>query len=117
VVASLVNIDAVKFGELVINGKVYYSDMIVFWDGKVRFRKKSHVFDMKEFRSLMRRKPDSMVVGTGLAGIVGVPDDVRKAAAASGVKLFIDVSANAVEIFNGLVKTGRKAVAVIHTTC
>jgi len=114
---GMVNIDAVKFGELKIDGKIYYSDMIVWWDGKMEFRKKSHVFDMAEFKRVLRRKPKAIVIGTGIAGIVKVPEDVRKTSKRKKIKLFIDISGNAIDIFNGLAKTGKKAVAIIHTTC
>lgn len=112
----MVNIDAVKFGELKIDGKIYYSDMVVWWDGKIEFRKKSHIFGMEEFKRLLRRKPNSIVIGTGLVDIVNVPDDVREAAKNKKVKLFIDLSINAVDIFNGLVNTRKRPVAMIHTT-
>ncbi|MCK4496953.1 MAG: hypothetical protein KAU24_02075 [Candidatus Aenigmarchaeota archaeon] len=113
----MVNIDAVKFGELEIDGKIYYSDMTVWWDGKIEFRKKSHVFDMPEFKKVLKRKPDSIVIGTGLAGIVKVPDDVREIAKIKKIKIFVDTSSKAIDIFNGLAKIGKKAVAIIHTTC
>ncbi len=113
----MVNIDGVKFGELEIDGKIYYSDMIVWWDGKIEFRKKSHIFGMPEFKKVFKRKPNAIVIGTGLAGIVKVSNDVKKIIKNKKIKLFVDVSSNAVDIFNGLVKTGKKAVAIIHTTC
>jgi hypothetical protein len=112
-----VNIDGVKFGELKINKKIYYSDMIVWWDGKIEFREKSHMFDMKEFRKLMKRKPKDIVIGTGLTGSVKVPDDVIKEAKKKRVKLFIDKSVNAIDIFNGLLEDKKKVVGIIHTTC
>ncbi len=113
----MVNIDGVKFGELEIDGKIYYSDMVVWWDGKIEFRKKSHIFGMPEFKKVLKRKPNAIVIGTGLAGIVKVSNDVKKIIKSKKIKLFVDVSSNAVDIFNGLVKTGKKAVAIIHTTC
>jgi hypothetical protein len=113
---GMVNIDAVKFGEIKVDDRIYYSDMIVWWDGKIEYRRKSHMFDIAEFKKLMKREPGAMVIGTGLVDTVNVPDDVREAAKKNKIKLFIDLSVNAVDIFNGLVKTNKKPVAVIHTT-
>ena len=113
----MVNIDAVKFGELVVDGKVYYSDMVVYWDGSLEFRKKSHIFGMQEFGTIMRKKPDSVVIGTGLVGVVKVAEGVMEEAEKKKVNIFVDVSHKAVDIFNGLVSTRKRAVAVIHTTC
>lgn len=112
----MVNIDAVKFGELKIDGRIYYSDMVVWWDGKTEFRKKSHIFNTEEFKRIMKRKPGSVVIGTGLVDAVNVPDDVREIADKKKIKLFVDLSTNAIDIFNGLVKTRKRPVAVIHTT-
>jgi hypothetical protein len=113
----MVNIDSTKFGEIVIDRKTYYSDMIVWWDGKKEFRDKSHVFDIDEFVNLLKREPDAIVIGTGQRGVVEVPDKVKELAERKGIQLFVDKSPNAVDIFNGLVKNNKKAVGVIHTTC
>ena len=115
--AKLIKIDAVKFGELKVNGKVYYSDMIVWWDGRMEFRQKSHIFEIKELNRILRRKPKAMVIGTGFTGIVVVSGDVHKKLKGKRIKLFVDTSENAIDIFNGLVRSGKKVVAIIHTTC
>jgi hypothetical protein len=112
-----VRIDSVSFGEVSINGKVFYSDMVVWWDGRRDFRENSHVLGMDEFVGMLEKKPDSLVVGTGMSGMLGVEQGVLDLAEEQGMKVFVDKSPNAAEIFNGLVGNGRKAVAVIHATC
>ena len=59
----MVVIDSAEFGELKIDGKIYYSDMIVWWTGEKEFRPKSKIFDMKEFRKMLEKKPEIIVVG------------------------------------------------------
>ncbi len=113
----MVRIDSVKFGEITINGKTYYSDVVVFWDGKVMLREKSHILGIDEFVHILSRNPDSVVIGTGINGIVKVAPEVTQTAENKGIKLFADKTENAVDIFNGLIKDGKKAAAVIHTTC
>jgi hypothetical protein len=112
----MVSIQFVKFGEVMVDGKVYYSDMIVWWDGEKEFVPKTHILDMKAFSKLLRKKPDMVVVGTGQQGCVRISDDVRERANDRGIKIFEDTSAKAADIFNGLVATGKNVVAFIHTT-
>jgi len=116
--AETPEINAVNFGEVVINGKTYYSDMVVWWDGKLEFLSKRHIFNVTELNRLLKRKPYAVVIGTGhQGGGVKVTDGVEQSAKKSGVKLFIDQSPDAIDIFNGLIADNKKAVAVIHATC
>jgi len=112
-----VEINSTRFGEVDINGKTYYSDMIVWWDGKIEFLSKRHIFNNKEISRLLKRRPEAIIIGTGQkGGIVKVTDGAQKLAKAKGVKLFIDQSPDAIDIFNGLIADNKKAVAVIHVT-
>lgn len=113
----MIKIDFTKFGEVSINGKIYYSDMLVCWDGKIEFRVKKHIFDMDDFIALLKMKPEVIVIGTGQTGIVKISDEVRQTAEDKKIKLYVDPSPKAVDMFNGLVAQGKKAIALIHTTC
>lgn len=113
----MVKIQFVKFGEVMVDGKVYYSDMIVWWDGEKEFMPKTHFLDMKAFSHLLRKKPDMIVVGTGLQGAVRISEHVRERVRDKGIRLFEHTSDKAPDIFNGLVATGKRVVAYIHTTC
>jgi hypothetical protein len=112
----MVRIDSFKYGEVTVKGKTYYSDVVVFWNGKVKMRKKDHVFGIEEFVHILEKEPEAVVLGTGVADMVRPAPEVRDVAKRKGVKLFVDKPENAVDIFNGLIKDGKKAVAVIHTT-
>lgn len=104
------------FGELEVDGKIYYSDMIVWWDGEVEFVAKDHILDMEDFLMLMRKKPNFVVIGTGQRGMVIVPQELRELMKGRKTKLFEDKSDKAVDIFNTFARTGKKVVAYIHTT-
>lgn len=111
-------IDSVSFGEVKIDGKTYYSDMIVWWDSLKEFKAKKHVFDMNDFAGLMKKSPQAVVIGTGLkTGKIRVDEEVFDKAEELEVKVFADRSDNAMDIFNGLLADGKKAVAVIHCSC
>jgi hypothetical protein len=116
----MVKIDSTSFGELLIDGKTYYSDMTVWWDGRVEYRGKSHQLDMSEFVKLLQRKPEAIVIGTGQSpprGGLKILPEVLQMAEDRGIEIFSDLSPKAIQIFNGLLANKKKVVAVIHTTC
>ncbi|NIO20419.1 MAG: hypothetical protein GTN76_06670 [Candidatus Aenigmarchaeota archaeon] len=113
----MVEINSVKFGEITIDKKVYYSDMIVWWDGKIEYREKSHEFKMGEFLRLLEKKPEIIVVGTGMSGVCKVLEEVEQTAKDKGVEIFKDLSPKAAQMFNGFVADERRVVAVLHSTC
>lgn len=113
----MVSIDFVKFGEIMVDGNVYYSDMIVWWDGEKEFVPKDHILDMEIFCMLLRKKPDIVVVGTGQQGMVRISDEVRHVAKDKGIKIFEETSAKAADIFNAMIAASKNVVAYIHTTC
>ncbi len=114
----MVKIDSVKWGELKIDGKTYFSDMYVYWDGKAEMRKKSHLFDMDEFVKLLQKDPKIIVIGMGFkSSSVKVPEEVSQMAEDKKVELFLETTPKAAEVFNAFVKEGKKVIAVLHSTC
>ena len=113
----MVDIGSVSFGEIEINGKIYYSDMVVWWNGKVEYREKRHILTLDEFIDILKKKPEVVVVGTGMSGCVRIDEKAKVMAGQKGVGIYTEISPKAAEIFNGFVKDRKKAVAVMHTTC
>ena len=104
-------------GEIVVDGKSYCSDMIVWWDGECEFVKKDHMLDMRVFSRLLRRKPGMVVIGTGEHGRLRLSDHIRHVASDKGVRLIEETSGKAAKTFNDLAGSGKKVVAFIHATC
>ena len=113
----MVRVDSVRFGEITIDGKIYYSDINVWWDGKVEYKEKTHEFTMSDFVRLAEKNPEIIVIGTGINGICKVLEEVEMAAEDKGIEIFKELSPKAAEMFNAFVADKRKAVAVIHSTC
>jgi len=109
-------INSVKFGEVEIDKKIYYSDMIIWWTGDKEFRLKSDIFTMKEFLEIMKKNPRVIVIGTGFIGSMKIASDVKRVAASHKINIFVDSSERAAEIFNGFIKDKKHAVAIIRTT-
>lgn len=113
----MVKIDSTKFGEITIDGKTYYSDVTIFWDGTIEYRGKEHVIDMDEFMKILEKKINVFIVGTGQEGILVISGKVRELAIEMKIKIFELKSPDAIDLFNGLASQGRRVAAVIHTTC
>ena len=111
-------IDSYDFGRIVINGKRYSSDLIVFPD-KVRdgwWRKEGHRLHVEDLKEVLEAKPEVLVVGTGYSGLMKVPPETRKYVESKGIELIAQSTAEACKTFNRLVKS-RKVVAALHLTC
>ena len=112
----MVRIDAVKFGEITIDGKTYYNDVAVWWDGRVAMAAKSHEFDIMRLENLARDRPEVIVVGTGLQGMLKVMPEVKQVCADEKLRLYSDPTEKAVDFFNGLVLQGKKVAGFFHVT-
>ena len=112
-----ISIESVSFGEIKVNGKTYYSDMIIWWDGKVEFTVKSHVLGMKELAAILEKEPEIIVVGTGDQDMVKILPEFRQTCEEKGIKLYLDPTQKAADIFNGLIAQGKKAAGIFHVTC
>ena len=113
----MVQVDSVSFVEVKVDGKVYYSDLIVWWDGKVEMIPKNHQFGMGELLRLLNKGPEAIVLGTGLEGAVQVLEEVEQKIEDDGIRFFPEKSQNAVEVFQGMLALGKRAVLQIHCTC
>ena len=68
-------IDSYSFGRIVINGKTYTSDVIIYPD-RVHapwWRKDGHLLQLADLAEALQAKPDVLVIGTGYAGVMRFP--------------------------------------------
>lgn len=111
-------IDSYQFGLIVVNGKNYASDVIVFPD-RVNdnwWRKTSHQLRLDELSEAIAEKPEVLVVGTGASGLMEVLPEVRQSLEAQGTKLIAEPTGEACDIYNQLCQSQR-VVAALHLTC
>lgn len=112
-------IDSTKFGEITIDGKTHYSDVFIYWDGKIEEVRTEvrHKFSRKELNFLLGKNPEVVIVGNGQYGSLEVAEDVEKTAKEKGIEFIILDTPKAIQKFDELVKGGKKVVAYIHVTC
>jgi len=111
-------IDSYRFGEVVINGQKYSSDVIIFPD-RVQsewWRDESHELTLKDISGIISEKPEILLVGTGASGMMRVMHEVEQEAEARDIQLIVQPTGEACEIYNQLAPTQR-VVAALHLTC
>lgn len=112
----MVKIDSVKFGEVDIDGKTYYSDMVIWWTGDMDFRPKSRILPTNEMRKILEKNPEVIVVGAGIIGSLIVDENTQKLAEQKNVSLYVEKSEKAIELFNAFIADKKHVVAIIQTT-
>lgn len=112
------HIDAYSFGRIVIEGKAYVSDVIIYphrvapsW-----WREQGHLLQKADLKDVIAAKPDILVVGTGAHGLMHVPEGTIRLLQSQGIKLYIDKTAKAVDLFNRQ-SEGKSVIGVFHLTC
>ncbi len=116
-VNSALNVEFKKFGEITINGQVFYSDMTVYWNGKMSYRSKEHVVEFGEFMKILKSEPEIVVIGKGEEGVLKVSEEVLRWAKAKKVDLYFENTGKAADIFNAFANQGKKVVGIFHVTC
>ena len=115
---QIMKIDHYSFGKIVINGKTYTSDVIIYPDSvdSSWWRKEGHYPQPSDLGMVVSAKPDLLIIGTGYSGVMVVPEETILFIKSKGVELLVERTEKAVELYNNLSKT-RKVVAAFHLTC
>ena len=111
-------IDSYRFGEIVIEGKKYSEDVIIFPD-RVKgnwWRKTGHELCLEDIAEVIVEKPDVLVVGTGASGMMKVLPEVEQLAQARGISLIAEPTEKACNTYRQLSRSQR-VVAAVHITC
>jgi len=111
-------IDSYKFGQIVVDGQIYSSDVIVFPDSidSSWWRKSGHRLCLEDIKEILEEKPEAVVIGTGAYGLMRVDKEVKYYAQARGIELVVDKTKKAVQKFNELAAQ-KKTIGAFHLTC
>jgi len=114
------HIDSYQFGEIIIDGKRYTSDVIIYPD-RVNgnwWRREGHALCLDDLQEVLKTKPKTIILGTGRAGCVKVLTETEKYLHSQGIKLTTLPTEKAVKNYNQLIAQGEKnIVACLHLTC
>ncbi len=111
-------IDSYHFGQIIINGKKYTSDVIILPD-RVQgnwWRDDSHELTLKDVTGIMKENPEILLVGTGASGQMRVLPEVEQEVGARNIQLIMQPTGEACKIYNQLSRV-QKVVAALHLTC
>ena len=108
-----------SFGMIKIGRKIYKTDVIVTWKGKVKeaHTEKRHLISNPEFFMMLFERTDTMVIGTGQNGEMEISKRIQNFARKRKIKIFIAKTPQAIKIFNRLSSAGKNVVAYMHVTC
>lgn len=111
-------ISSYSFGKMVIDGKTYTQDLIVYperiegnW-----WRKNGHSVCVDDIKGILKEKPDLLVVGKGNPGMMNVLPQTKKALFDAGITLIEEPTEKAIKTYNCLSKTSMVCGA-FHLTC
>ena len=112
-------IDDYSFGRIVINGKIYTSDVIIY-PSAVRsnwWRKEGHRLYIEDIKEVLDYKPEILIIGTGAYSMMKISDDVKREIERYGIKVLIKDTSEACKEFNNMISRGINVVAALHLTC
>jgi hypothetical protein len=112
------HIDHYSFGSITVGKKTYTSDVIIYPDrvDESWWRKEGHYLQKADLGDIIAAKPDLLIIGSGMNGIMQVPEETRTFLASHDIEVIIEKTGKAVEIFNDRPE-GRKVIAALHLTC
>jgi hypothetical protein len=112
-------IDKYRFGTIIIEGKKYYSDLII-GSSKVYdnwWRQDGHKLILNDLKTALGMDPEVMVVGTGFSGMLKIDEEVDIFAKSKNIKLISEKTKEAVKIYNKYFKENANVVGCFHLTC
>lgn len=111
-------IESYTFGAIVIDGKSYSSDIIIYPDhiDSHWWRKEGHRLAPEDIQEIVKQKPEILVVGTGEPGLMKVPSPTANYIRAKGIRLIVEKTRKAWRTYNDLSKSSR-VIGAFHLTC
>ena len=111
-------IQALRFGRIVIDNIVYNRDVIIFPD-RIRSnwrRRDGHNLALEDLVEVLEGNPETIILGRGVFGRMKVSDDVRELITERGIELVVLRTEGASKAYNEL-RERRRVVAALHLSC
>ncbi len=104
---------------MTVQGTKYYQDLKII-QGRVKgnwWRKEGHRLDVTDITDILSAKPKVLVIGTGYAGNMRVPQDLRTLIEERNIQLVTKKTSEATKTFNQLSSQGKDVAGAFHLTC
>lgn len=112
-------IDTFSFGSMVIDGRGYASDLIIFPNGRVQDswrRARGHVLSHRDIEALIASGPETIVAGAGVNGRMRPEPGLADFLLAKKIRLMIAPNPQAVAWYNER-HQDHTVGACFHLTC
>lgn len=113
------HIDETGFGRMVVDGRTFSGDLTII-AGKPRpnwRRKQGHVADIQDLAEVLAARPEVLVLGTGVSGLLRPAPDLAARLAQASIRLEAAPTAQAAQRFNELSSQGADVAGAFHLTC
>jgi len=111
-------IESYDFGKIVIDGKEFRSDVIIFPD-RIEgnwWRKEGHTLNVDDVSKIVEAKPAVLIIGTGYSGMMKIDPHSEQYLNSCGIELIASKTEKACKTYNTLA-VSRRVVAAFHLTC
>ncbi len=112
------HIDNYEFGNIVIDGKTYRSDLLI-WPGHFQsdwWRSEGHLLQFPDVAEALAASPRVLVVGTGASGNMAIDPELVAHLKEKGIELVARQTREACRYINEQADQSRTAIA-LHLTC
>lgn len=111
-------IEAYSFGSIIIEGRRYTSDVVVYPDrvDDRWWRTEGHLLQLSDIQDVLATEPAALVVGTGFSARMRVVPEVASELERRGIELIVQPTDEAWKTYNEL-QASRRTVAALHLTC
>jgi len=112
------HIDSYNFGEIVIDGRTYRQDLLI-WEDQVKsdwWRQRGHLLQVEDVAEALAASPEVLVVGMGQPGRMQVDLALSRYLKEKGIELIAVPTAQACRLINTL-GGKRRWAAALHLTC
>ena len=104
---------------MTIAGKKYHQDLKII-RGQVSgnwWRIQGHSLHADDITDILSARPGVLVIGTGYAGQMRIPDSVRSVIEGHEIRIIAAKTAEATQTFNKLYSEGQDVAGAFHLTC
>ena len=108
-----------QFGRIVIDGRIYASDLIIYPDGHIEdswHRQNGHMLSIDDINQLIASEPEIIVAGTGIFGRMKPERDLEKLLHRMDIRFISKPNKKAMKLYNELSPTTVTG-ACFHLTC
>jgi hypothetical protein len=104
---------------LVVKGNLYRKDLKIIRGEVIDnwWRQEGHRLATADIDDILAARPQVLVIGTGYAGNMRVPDTVRQSLKDLQIDVIAQTTADATATFNRLFDEGKDVAGAFHLTC